>query len=395
MAPARIVRDRMTIALYIAMGLQNLLLSGWGAVLEPLREQLGVSRDQVAFYPSLFAAALIAVGLLGPRFIRRVGDTNGLVTALTVLSGGALLLGAPSRPLSIAGAALMGMAAALLIQMVPAELSRRHPAATVAVLGECNAVSSVTALIAPIAVAAAIAVGLGWRAGYVLPVLPVAALLIAIVRREGRKPEPEGGIDVVTSHEPAPGLEPGRLFPRWVAVVLVVSIEFCLIFWAAAAFIDWHGASDAIAPACAAAIILGMGVVRAFATPLTNGRNPLAVLIVVCVVAAVGFIGFWSSPTLAGSVIGLFVTGLGVGLMYPAAIARLVSAWPNDRDRAAGWGALASGTAIGVAPWVLARVSESTGLRAAYLVVPMLIVALGVLAAVAWVLSRRSRESVR
>ena len=58
------------------------------------------------------------------------------------------------------------------------------------------------------------------------------------------------------------------------------------------------------------------------------------------------------------------------------ALARLVAAWPQDRDRAAARGALASGVAIGGAPFLLAALSDAFGLRAAYLIVPALLVVL-------------------
>jgi len=41
------------------------LLNGLGAVLAPLQKELRVSRGDVAFYPSLFAAGLVVVGLIG------------------------------------------------------------------------------------------------------------------------------------------------------------------------------------------------------------------------------------------------------------------------------------------------------------------------------------------
>jgi hypothetical protein len=73
---------------------------------------------------------------------------------------------------------------------------------------------------------------------------------------------------------------------------------------------------------------------------------------------------------------GLAVAGLGVALLYPTTVSRTIAAWPHAPDRAAARAALASGVAIGGAPFVLARLADLTGLRAAYLVVPVLLVAL-------------------
>jgi MFS family permease len=156
------------------------------------------------------------------------------------------------------------------------------------------------------------------------------------------------------------------------------------VFWAAAAFADWHGAGPAAAPALAALFLLGMAVGRAAAAPLTTGRHPLAVVVAACVTAGAGFLAFWGLPTTVGAAAGLFVAGLGTALLYPVTLSRVVAAWPRHRDRASARAALASGLAIGVAPTLLATAAETVGLRTAYLIVPVLLVALGVHAAQAY-----------
>jgi fucose permease len=68
------------------------------------------------------------------------------------------------------------------------------------------------------------------------------------------------------------------------------------------------------------------------------------------------------------------VTGLGVALLYPLSISRALAAWPSDPDRASARGALASGLAFGIAPFVLGLVAERADLRTAFLIVPGLLV---------------------
>jgi MFS family permease len=170
--------------------------------------------------------------------------------------------------------------------------------------------------------------------------------------------------------------------PRWIALLLAISVEFCLVFWAAAAFTEWHGAGPAAAPVLAAMFLLGMALVRAASSRLIAGRHPLLVILAACGVALLGFTAFWALPNTLGAAAGLLVAGGGVALLYPAALARLVAAWPQDRDRAAARGALASGVAIGGAPFLLAALSDAFGLRMAYLIVPGLLIVLAILTAV-------------
>jgi fucose permease len=381
--PAVLVRDRLTLVLYATLGMLGFLLNGIGAILAPLQEQLGVSRAEVAFYPSLFAVALVVTGLFGGPFVRRVGHRLGLVTAITGQIAGALLLASSLRVLTLMGAALLGLASALIIALVPAALGARHPRFTTAALGEANAVSSFASLLAPAAVAGAIGLGVGWAAGYLLPVLPVAVALLVVLLMQRRDWEQMSDAAGQRSEPtPGPGLEPGRLLPRWIALLLAVSVEFCLVFWAADAFTEWHGAGPAAAPVLAAMFLLGMAVVRAASARLTAGRHPLVVILAACGVAVTGFAAFWAWPNTIGAAVGLLIAGGGVALLYPASLARLVAAWPQDRDRAAARGALASGVAIGGAPFLLAALADGFGLRAAYLIVPALLIVLALLTAI-------------
>jgi fucose permease len=112
-------------------------------------------------------------------------------------------------------------------------------------------------------------------------------------------------------------------------------------------------------------------------------------LILVCTAAALaGFALFWAAPNLALAATGLLVTGLGVALLYPTTVSRVIAAWPQAPDRASARAALGSGLAIGVAPFVLAQVSDRIGLRAAYLIVPALLLVLAVRGGRAYASSR-------
>ena len=384
-APAprqRLVRDHVTLSLYAAQGVLGFWLNGLGAILGPIRRELEVGRAEVAFYPSLFAAALIVVGVAGGGLVERLGHRVGMLLSLGGMALGAVLLTAPERTVTLFGAVLLGTGSAVSIQVVPAALTRRHPGTSAAAIGEANAVSSAASLLAPAAVAAAIAIGIGWRTGYLLPALPVAIGLIAlyVLHRQLRgwlSSDRVAGTDPDEPELPhGPGYEPGPLLTRWVDLVLAVSVEFCLVFWAADAFEDWHDAGSATAPALAALFLAGMAVVRFGAARLTGGRHPSSVVLGACAVALVGFALFWATPWLATSALGLLVAGAGVALLYPVSVARLVAAWPDRQDLAAARGALASGMAIGIAPLVLARLADEAGLRTAYLVVPALLLLL-------------------
>ena len=137
--PAGLSRGYAIWLLYGVFGCMAFLLNGLGAVLAPLQRELRVSRGEVAFYPSLFAAGLVIVGLAGGPLVTRLavrgraGDWPS--------SGcwpGRALIAAPARVATLLGALLLGLAAALLIQLVPAVLAAMQPQAPTVTIGEAN-----------------------------------------------------------------------------------------------------------------------------------------------------------------------------------------------------------------------------------------------------------------
>ncbi|HKV88206.1 MAG TPA: MFS transporter [Candidatus Dormibacteraeota bacterium] len=363
------IRGRATWLIYAAFACTAFLLNGLGAVLVPLQRELGVTRGDIAIYPTLFAAGLVVVGLTGGSLIGRTGRRAGLALAMGLMVAGGLLLAVPGRIPTLAGDVMVGLGAALMIQLVPALLAALHPGRETAAVGEVNGVASAASVLAPLAVAFSIALGLGWRAGYLGPALIVLAAVVWPLSRAAVPPAP--------GRAPGPGAETAPLLGRWIDLVLAVSVEFCMVFWAASAFVEWHGARAAEAPALASLFLVGMAVSRGLASPITRRvADPRSLIWACCGVAAAGFALFWAAPALALGAAGLAVTGLGVALLYPTTISRLIAAWPGSPDRASARAALGSGLAIGGAPFVLGRLSDAIGLRAAYLIVPVLLVLL-------------------
>jgi MFS family permease len=346
------------------------LLNGLGAVLAPLQRDLHVTRSDVAFYPSLFAAGLVVVGLIGGPLVGRIGRTAALRLAMAGMMLGGLLLATPARIATLLGALLLGLGGAVMVQLGPPLLSALHPQAPTVAVGEANALASTASVVAPLAVSAALVSGLGWRFGYVGPALLALALLTVPAWRL-RMPEPRASMDDSQNVASQPLLGP------WVDVLIAVSAEFCFVFWAPSALIEWDHASLSQASALAALFLVGMAVSRGLSAPITRRLGAGRVLMLTCAgVAAAGFVVFWAAPNLTGAAAGLFVAGLGMALLYPTTVSRVVAVWPHAPDRAAAWAALASGLAIGVAPFVLARLSDVTELHTAYLIVPSLLLVL-------------------
>lgn len=365
-------RGSATWLLYGAFSCMAFLLNGLGAVLEPLQKDLHVSRGVVAFYPSLFAAGLLVVGLAGGHLMSWVGREVALKLSLAWMVLGGVLIAVPAQLVTLLGALLLGLGAALLIQLLPAVLSAIHPRAPAAAIGEANGLASAASILAPLAVSGALIAGVGWRPGYLVP--PLLAL-VAITLPAWRLRLP----NALASPRGIDQGAPRHMLGRWVDVLVAVSIEFCVVFWAASAVIAWDHASLSQAPALVSLFLLGMATARSLSVQIIRRIPNQRGLILACIgVATAGFALFWAAPTLPLAAAGLLAVGLGVALLYPTTVSRVIAAWPHAPDRAAARAALASGLAIGGAPFLLAQVSNVTGLRRAFLIVPALLFLLAI-----------------
>jgi hypothetical protein len=367
-------RSRATLTLYAALGCLGYLLNGLGAVLPQLRDELALGRSEVALYPSGFALGLLAVGSVGDRLAQRLGRW-ALPATLAALGGGALLLAAASRGLSGAGALLLGLGGAGLVQLVPAGLRAEHGQRAAVAIGEANAVSSTASALAPPLVGVAIAAGVGWRAGYlVVPLAAIAAVGATALRGAFASGPPPGPRRPDADQGRPDRRAPRQFASRWVDVLLAVSVEFCLVFWAADTLRSQHGLAPGPAAAAAGLLLLGMATGRAVsATALRLVPVAARLVAMVAGVALAGFALLWAVSDPAVAAAGLFLAGLGIALLYPVSLAEALAAWPANPTRAAARCALASGIAIGAAPLLLGALADLAGLRVALLLVPVLL----------------------
>ncbi|MEV0154942.1 MFS transporter [Micromonospora sp. NPDC050686] len=359
-----------------------------GAVLVLLARDVGAAPGDLAWLPSTFGAGLVAVAAAGPWLLRG-GYRRCLWLGGGGLGTGAVLLAlAGTVPAAVVGAMLLGLGAAALVLATPALLSGPDAGRRLSLV---NAAASAAAVTAPLALAVADLRGGDGRLA-LFALTPLAALLIAAAPRQ-RHPAPPGRpwgstrerlagphhpatpevpppADPAGPHPPAAGaVRPGDVARRWGQVVLAVSVEFCFSVWAVAR-LQQTGLAVAAAVALATSFPAGMALGRLAAS---RGARSGPLIAAGAAVTALGAVTVAAAPRPGWAVLGLVLAGLGVAVLYPLTLAGLMSAPGMSPPVAASLGALASGTAILVAPAALAALGRSVGLGAAFLVTPVLL----------------------
>lgn len=362
----RLDRDEITRLTYLMLGLWGFLLYALGPALPALRKELDVSRAAVSLHTTLIAFGAIAVGLAGDRFVVRIGRRAAFWVAATLIAGGALVLAlGPVLAVTLAAAAVFGVAGALLVAIVQATLADRHGSLAAAAIVEANALATLLGAAAPFAVALAILAGSDWRVVFVAAgLLVVPALGLAY-----------GSVCFPAAPQLAHGEEPKLPRPYWIywwALLLFVAIEFSVVFWSTDYFENVQGLSASRAAAASSLFLVGMTAGRVVGGWLAKRVAPERILAVALGLAALGFLVFWLAPAPL-SVLGLALTGCGVSVLYPLTLALAIAASGGRTDAASVRVGFAAGAAIAVAPFVLGAFADAAGLRAAYAVVPVLI----------------------
>ena len=95
-------------------------------------------------------------------------------------------------------------------------------------------------------------------------------------------------------------------------------------------------------------------------------------------VTAGGWVLVWMSTSPMAAVGGLLVVGLGIAGQYPLGAAMVMALSGGQPDRAIAVMSIGVGVASGLGPFVLGALADQLGVRAAFLVVPVLCVAAAV-----------------
>jgi hypothetical protein len=359
-------------ASYIGFTFLAWYLNGLGAVLPPLRDDVG---DWAGIYTLLPGAVLFAWGVV--TVTRNAGAARGrrepgIAAGFVVLTVSIVVMGITGWPvISVIGAVVAAIAAGHINRVLPGMLAGALRGGHVEpVMMRANAFSSVASIAAPLFVGASLALGAGWLAGFVIPI----AIAAVLVTRAARRSAPVARHDRPVDRRPLP---PFREWWRECAVLgVAIVVEFCFSYFAVTYLKEETGLSKSAAAAGGAAWGVGMTIGRF----LFSVRRPPRSIVPSVVVIVIGFALFWLPHSAIAAIAGIGVAGLGASPLYPSRITILIERFPGAMHEGSKRAALASGSALLVAPALMVSLRAVSDVRTAYLAVPVLLAVLVVLA---------------
>jgi MFS family permease len=374
-------RDRRTWAAYLLLGLFAYLETVIGPAMPFIRAHLGIGYTVASLHFSAFAAGAIASGLTGERWVRRFGRTRALWGGLAGMVAGALLIAfSPSVIGTIFGAFVMGCLGTISLMANQATLADLHGANRTIAFTESNVAATGTAIMAPLVIGGFAAAGIGWQAGLAVTA-PWLLLLWVIFRRAVFPPARP-----VDRHHAAGSRLPAAFWILAVVLFLVSAVEWCIAYWGADFLASVVGLAPATAATAMTLFFVAMTGGRVIGSRLARRYTSPPLLLAAIAIALAGFLAYWLAPSAPVSLAGLFLAGLGVANCYPMTLASAAGAAPHLIDQATARLAVASGSALLSAPFVVGVISDAVGMRWGFgIVVPLLLTAfISVVVAMRW-----------
>ncbi len=378
-------RDRFTWLAYLSLAFYGYYLNVLGPITPFLKEELQLTYTVSSLHFTAFAVGILLIGVGGHLVIQRLGSKRSLWLGLFGMSVSAILLLLGRNSIITIGASfLMGLIGSLILAIIPAALSEQHGEMKAVALSEANVTASLLATSAPLLVGW-FADSIGWR--WALGLLAFFPVLMFIGL--GQNSAPKNEAITVESNQTSQALS-SLFWLYWVAIVLGVSAEFCMVFWSADYMEQVLGLIKADAARAVSLFLAAMIVGRLLGSRLVQRFSTRTVVMVSIVIAGVGFLLFWRAQSPWVGLSGLFVTGLGIANLYPLILSLAINAADENTIQAGARATLASGTAILALPLILGRLADAVGIRPAYGIVLVILIGVFVITQVA---RRNSRSS--
>jgi MFS family permease len=365
------VRDRVTWLAYWMLSYGAYAMGLLGPLMPFLRDERRLSFTLGGVLTAAVAVGTIASGLLCDRVVSRWGRRRVLWAAAAGVALAAIGVAVSvSFPLLFACALFMGAGCSMTITTVQAALSDRHGERRGVAFTESNVVAALITSLGPLTVGGLQRLGAGWHWALVLPA--AGLLLLAALYRHDRLPE--SAVRTVGARTGSSAL-PAGFWAFWVVVVLVVSIEWCLVVWGADYLETVIGLSKVNAATAMGVFFVAIVVGRFVGSRLARRLPGATLLLLALAVTAAGFPLFWLPRWPAANLVGLFVTGLGVASLFPFTLSVALSLTPQHANLGSARVSLGVGVAIFAAPLVLGWSADNLGLPVAFALVAVLIVA--------------------
>jgi MFS family permease len=334
-----------------AFGYVNAVL---GPSLPYLRSAEGISYVVGAAHQAAAAAGGGVAGLLSTRDRLRLSRRATIAWGLGGAALTALAVGYGGTPgVTITAALFMGLLATLALIRVWAALADAHGPRRAVAMSEGEVAVSLAGIITPLVIGGFAASAASWRFAFAIGAVTVASAVVLVLRTDF--PAPSSRREARPRHD---GLQ-----PTLVIVVAIVALEFALSFWLASYLDTSVGIARNTAVALVSVLYASNLAGRFVASRLARAQSPERVLVLAMAAVLCGLPLLLAATTAATALIGIVLTGAGIGALFPLTSSLHVQASDGTADSALG--EILSVAAIGQmgGPLLAGAIAQAASLR--------------------------------
>jgi fucose permease len=359
------IRQKATWVTYFQMGTFGWFFFILGPSLVLYGDEVGLSPVEISLHMSAMSFATAVSGFLIPELVRKTSRGIAMrISAITFIIAIALLIAANSIFISLLACFVIGLAATGVVSLVTTFLDQQHDEYSTAAISEANTFGAIGGILGPLFVGYVVSAGFGWRFG----MLVAATAFIAVEVFRGSL------ASFNVKKKQAEGHQHGKLSSNywwaWALLITTAGPELMIMLWSSKLLQIQGGLDDGASVAAISCLSIGYIISRTAISYLSRSMSNEFLLKIGFAIPLVAFWVFWSSPSAITMLIALGVCGLGLGMHWPVAIGRAVQAGFNNPDKASSFAAYATGGAGVVLPFALGAISQSVGLKTAFLLVP-------------------------
>ena len=367
MTDVNVKRDNLTKITYAQIAAMSWFIFGIGPSLALLREDLGITRTEIAYHNVVMSFGSILAGITSTYLIKKFGRGKILRASAIGISIGLLtFVNGQNINHTLIGAFISGTAGILIIQCNSAFLNHHHGKAAPSVISEVNALGALVGFLAPIVLGIGIATGFGWRIGFAW----VVFAFIGIELWRGKSVSKFGvakRLSEITGHDLA-GKLPSGFWPAWLALALTTAIEASILTWGSELLRVQSGFNTATATAAVGTIVLGIGIGRFLGAKLMKKHDVENLYRQSLFLALASFIVFWQGQSGLIQLSALAVLGLTMSVHFPLGITRLMRSSHGRPDRAMAMSSIGSGAAAGFIPFLVGFSADASNIVLAFLI---------------------------
>lgn len=296
------------------------------------------------------ASALTAA--VSGQVSRRLGTGTLLSIALALsILGAGLWAMAPSWPVFVAGAALLGLGGGFFDPGVNHHVARHHGARS---MNSLHLAYGVGATAGPLVVVSALAVSGTWRwgLGSILVLYVPVAITIVATRSEWGTPRLDRGAPTRRA------ASPGQVMRTLTWFATATGIEVAGGQWAFT-ILKERGVADNVAAGFVAAYWGGLTGGRLLGAVFGHRMGRRHILFASLSLLAVGYLLFAADPLGAGA-LGLPIAGAGMALVFPTLVLATEEVHGDASDLVMGWSFSSAAFGAAVLPWAAGLVGART-----------------------------------